>query len=133
MIKILFVLLVSTACLLTSSCGSTSETKVEKKEFTQVTTKAELEKELSNNKVVLIDFYADWCGPCKKLAPHLVKLDKTHGKTIKIIKVNVDNAQELAKEYQISSIPALYLIKDKKINKKELGYQNYEQLVDFIK
>jgi thioredoxin 1 len=120
-------------CLFISSCGLKTEVNADKeKELTHITTKVELDKEYSNNKLVLIDFYADWCGPCVKLAPNLVKLDSTHGDKVKIIKVNVDKAAKLAEEYGISSIPAVYLVKDKKVIKKEIGYQSYEQLVKLI-
>jgi len=61
--------------------------------------------------LVLVDFYADWCGPCKMLLPVLDEL-ASEMKEAKIVKVNVDDAKELAAEYKVTSIPNLTLLKD---------------------
>lgn len=75
----------------------------------------------------LIDFYADWCGPCKMLGSVLEQLEN-----INIIKVNVDENEDLAKEYKVMSIPYLLLIKDGKVEKELLGFRSKEDLEDEI-
>lgn len=67
---------------------------------------------LSSPVPVLVDFYADWCGPCRMLAPTLDKLAVEFSGKARIVKVNVDKEPELATRYQVSSIPALVLIAD---------------------
>ena len=78
---------------------------------------------------VLVDFYANWCGPCKMLAPVLEKVSND----IKIIKVNVDSNQELAREYGIMSIPCLILFDGGEEIKRNVGFMPEAKLKDFIK
>lgn len=67
---------------------------------------------LNYDGVVLVDFYADWCGPCRMLAPIVDELSNDYaGKNVKIVKVNVDNNQETAMHYQVMSIPAVFVFK----------------------
>ena len=90
----------------------------------------EFENEVQGGSV-LVDFYADWCGPCQMLAPLLEQLDKEGG--IKIIKINVDEIPDLARQFRIMSIPTLMLFKDGKFVKKVVGYMPIESLRDFVK
>ena len=60
-------------------------------------------------KPAIVDFYADWCGPCKRLAPILEEINKEYGGKIVIYKVNVDKEKELAQQYAIKSIPTIFL------------------------
>ena len=76
---------------------------------------------------ILVDFYADWCGPCKMLAPILEEL-----KTIDVLKVNVDEFEELAARYGIMSIPSLLLFKDGKLISQEVGFKNLDDLEKMI-
>lgn len=81
--------------------------------------------------LVLVDFYADWCGPCKMLSPVLEEL-ATELNDVKIVKINVDNARELAKEYGVSSIPHLFLLKNGEIVHQDLGFKPKEVLLEWV-
>ena len=89
-------------------------------------------KELIQKEKVLVDFYADWCGPCQMLTPVLEELSKDH-EELEIIKINTDNFMELAQEYGIMSIPALKLFSKGEIVKEKVGFMPKEELEDFIK
>ena len=91
---------------------------------------SEFEQEVQGPAVV-VDFYADWCGPCQMLAPVLEQLEKET--SIKIVKINVDEIPDIARAFRIMSIPTLMLFKDGKLVKKELGYMPIERLREFIK
>lgn len=67
---------------------------------------------LKSDKMVLIDFYADWCGPCKALAPTLEKFAEENAGTVKVVKINVDQNQALAADFGVQSIPLLVTMKD---------------------
>ena len=86
---------------------------------------------LINNGIVLLDFYADWCGPCRMLATQLEALTNERNEG-KIVKINVDEAQELAKKYGIMSIPALMLFKDGKLIDNKLGYMPKELITNWL-
>ena len=90
----------------------------------------EFENEVKEG-LVIVDFYADWCGPCQMLAPVLEDLEKEA--SIKIVKINVDENPDLARQFRIMSIPTLMLFKEGKFVKKELGYMPIERLREFIK
>lgn len=79
---------------------------------------------------VLVDFYANWCGPCKMLSPILEQLASEVD--IDIIKVNVDKYQDLAREYKVMSIPCLILFDNEKEIKRTLGFMPKEKLKEFI-
>lgn len=92
-------------------------------------TKENFSQEVENG-TILLDFWAQWCGPCRMLAPVLEELSTSEG--IKIGKVNVDEQEELAAQFQISSIPALFLVQDGKIVNKTVGYQPLSELKEFV-
>jgi len=86
--------------------------------------------EIIKNKV-LVDFYATWCGPCKMLSPVLEELSKEID--IDIVKIDVDENNNLAKEYGIMSIPCLILFENGKEIKRNLGFMPKEKIKEFVK
>ena len=82
---------------------------------------SDYENLLKQDKPILLDFYADWCGPCQSLLSTVEKLSKEYSDTVEIQKVNVDQNFELAKQFEVRSIPALFFIKDSKVIDKING------------
>ena len=80
---------------------------------------------LQENKVVLVDFFADWCGPCKMLAPVVEKLAAAYDGKAAVAKVNVDDEGELAMRFGIQSIPALFIFKDGQVADQLIGLRPY--------
>lgn len=90
------------------------------------------EKEvLKSKEMVLVDFNANWCGPCRMLAPILEKLSENND-SIKIVSVNIDNEEDLATKYNVFSIPCLVLFQDGKELKRNVGFIPEEELESFI-
>lgn len=87
---------------------------------------------LKNEKTVLIDFYADWCGPCKMVAPIVEEISKEYPDVV-VGKINVDDEMELAVKFGIQSIPALFVLKDGKIKDSAIGYKPKEVLLEMLK
>ncbi len=77
---------------------------------------------------VVVDFYATWCGPCKMLAPRLDKVAGEFGGKIKFVKVNVDEAQELAGRFRVEGIPTLLFVKNGKVEERVTGLVTQEAL-----
>lgn len=80
---------------------------------------------------VLVDFYADWCGPCRMLGPVLEEVSSEG--TIKIVKVNVDSDEDIAKKYGVMSIPTLILFENGDEIKRNVGFIPKEEVIQFIK
>lgn len=90
------------------------------------------EEVLKSDKTVLVDFYADWCGPCKMLSPIVDEVAKEMNE-IKVVKVNVDEAQDLAMNYQVMSIPTLVVIKNGKEAKRSVGLIDKSEIKNLVK
>ena len=87
---------------------------------------------LNADKPVLLDFYADWCGPCKMLAPVLHEIAEENAGTLKVGKINVDEQMELAMRFQVSSIPMLVVFKDGKDITKSVGYRPKSEIAAMV-
>jgi thioredoxin 1 len=89
-------------------------------------------QEETGSGVVLVDFWAPWCGPCKMIAPVLEELDGEIGDSVKIVKVDVDDNQGTASQFGIMSIPTLLVLKDGEVVDKVVGFQPKEALSELL-
>ena len=89
------------------------------------------EEVLASEKPVLLDFWAPWCGPCRAVVP-IVEEIALERSDVKVVKINVDEEQELAREYRIMSIPTLMVVRDGKVVKKSSGAKPKAQILDML-
>jgi thioredoxin 1 len=89
-------------------------------------------QEETGSGVVLVDFWAPWCGPCKMIAPVLEELDGEMGGSVKIVKVDVDENQGSASKFGVMSIPTLLVLKDGEVVDKVVGFQPKEALSELL-
>ena len=87
---------------------------------------------LKSDKTVLIDFYADWCAPCKMLSP-IIEGVAEENNDIKVAKINVDELQELAIKYEVMSIPTLVVIKNGQEVNRSVGFISKSQILELLK
>ena len=87
---------------------------------------------IQSNKLVIVDFWAEWCGPCKMIAPLLDEVAKEMTDKVKIVKVNVDEEQQLAQQYGIYNIPTLLFFKDGKVREQVVGTAAKKVLIEKI-
>lgn len=86
---------------------------------------------LNSDKTVLLDFYADWCGPCQMVAPVLSQIAEER-EDIVVGKINVDEEMQLALKFGVESIPMLAVIKDGKLVNKSVGFKPKEQILELL-
>lgn len=86
-----------------------------------------------SNKTVIVDFYADWCGPCKMMSPVIDNIAEELGDSVKVGKVNTDENMDLAEEYGIMSIPTIMIFKDGQVVKEFNGVTSKSELLDALK
>ena len=91
------------------------------------------EEVLKSNKPVLIDFYADWCGPCRMMSPIIDQIAEEMKEEIKVGKVNVDNNQELAMEYGVMSIPTIVIIENGEVKNTLVGVRDKNEIKEMLK
>lgn len=86
---------------------------------------------LESEKAVLLDFWASWCNPCKMLSPIIDEISSEHPE-IKVCKINVDEEQALASQFEIMSIPTLLVIKDGKVVNQSVGLKSKSQILEMF-
>ncbi len=84
------------------------------------------------DKPMIIDFYADWCKPCKMIAPHLSDIQSEYGSKLQVYKINTDNEPGLANLFKIRSIPTILFIPSDGNFQQIVGYRNKEQFVELV-
>jgi len=87
---------------------------------------------INSQKPILVDFWAEWCGPCKMITPELEKLAAEKNEELKIGKLNVDDNRDTAMKYSISSIPTLLLFKNGELVKKLIGVMSKDKIITEI-
>ncbi|WP_179335206.1 thioredoxin [Winogradskyella costae] len=88
---------------------------------------------INQDQPVLVDFFADWCGPCKMLSPILKQVKEEMGEGISIIKIDVDKNQELASKYQVRGVPTMLLFKNGKQVWRQSGVLQKDDIINVIK
>lgn len=86
----------------------------------------------TSNGIAIVDFWAEWCGPCKMLGPILDQVATEIGDKAVVGKVNVDEAQQLAAQFSVRSIPAIFILKDGKVANQFVGLQDKQTLVNAV-
>jgi thioredoxin 1 len=84
----------------------------------------------SSDTPILVDFWAEWCGPCKMIAPVLEEIARDHGEQLRIAKLNVDDNPNIARRFDVMSIPTLLVFNDGNISKRLVGAKGKAQLLE---
>ena len=95
--------------------------------------KSDFNSIINSEKPVLVDFHADWCGPCKMLAPILKEVKNELGDAIKIVKINVDKNQSLSLKYQVRGVPTMILFKKGKQLWRQSGVLQKNEIIAIVK
>ena len=131
---VLAVLFIAVLIGISLGTGKKAEkTKVEAANSVIPVTSANFEQEvLNSDKRVLVDFYADWCGPCKILSPRVAEI-ANENKDLKVVKINVDQNEDLARKYNISSMPTLLVIEKGKELNRAVGALSKIKALKFVR
>ena len=97
-----------------------------------IATNTSFDSLLENEKLVIVDFWATWCGPCRMLSPLLDEVEEEMSDKITVVKVNVDDADEIAMRYRIMSIPTLLFFKNGEVVDKRVGVVSKDEIVSII-
>ena len=89
-------------------------------------------KIINDNKPVLVDFHAEWCGPCKMMAPELKKFAQNNKETVRVLKVDIDKNQPTASHYNIQGVPTLILFKNGKVLWRQSGAMSASQISNAV-
>lgn len=103
-----------------------------KKTYKEIT-KADFLGFLNDDRYILIDFYAEWCGPCKKMKPFLDEISNEKAANVKIIRIDVDKNPTITKEMNIEGLPTLHLYKNKELKWNKLGFATKEEMLEQLK
>lgn len=105
---------------------------IKKIEKLPVLNEEEFKSFIDTNELVVVDFFASWCGPCKMLAPILEEITKELNDEFRIAKIDVDDNFEIAKTYGVMSVPTLILFKDNKVVDKIVGLRSKNQILEVL-
>lgn len=95
--------------------------------------RADFNNLLNNEKLVLVDFYADWCAPCKKMKPYLDEISRDMAATVTVVRINVDDNPDLCKSLNIDAIPVLQVYKNREMTWMNKGLIDKEEVVNHLK
>ena len=100
---------------------------------THTITDSNFDDEINNSQLpILVDFWAEWCGPCKMIAPILDEIAKEYGEKLKICKIDVDSNPDIAPKFGIRGIPTLIMFKDGNAESTKVGAVSKSQLIEFV-
>ena len=111
------------------SAGLSETTTTSTKPKSEGMTKAQFDKLITSDKIVIVDFFAVWCAPCKKMRPHLEEISKEMADKVTIIQIDVDQNPILAKELKIEGLPTLHFYKNNELKLNNLGYMTKEEII----
>ena len=92
----------------------------------------DFDKTIKSKKLVVVDFFATWCGPCRMMAPILEEAQTQLGDKVKIVKVDVDESEKLARKFGVMSIPTLIFFKDGQVKDKHVGLMMKDEFVETV-
>lgn len=98
----------------------------------KIVNEAEFKEEIKTG-LVLVDFFATWCGPCRMMAPIMDEIAAELGNKVKVLKVDVDESESIARQYGIMSIPTIILFEDGEVREKHVGLWQKDEAVDTVK